>query len=76
MIIGLTPFLYLHSTAKTEDLQDGIFHKIVSLFLFNREKILFSCKFMLTVILLHDMIIVLGRLGNRPVLRSKEASIQ
>ena len=27
MYIGLTPFLYLHNTAGSEKLQDGMFHK-------------------------------------------------
>ena len=68
MIIGLTPFLYLHDTMKSSGLQDGICDKILLQFLYNREKSQFPCKFLLTLILCCAMIVVLGRLGNRPFL--------
>ena len=61
MIIGLTPFLYLHSTAKTGDLQDGICDEIVLGILFKQEKSAFFGKYMLTAILRHAMIVMLGR---------------
>ena len=73
MIIGLTPFLYLHDTMKSSGLQDGISDKIILQFLYNREKSQLPCKFLLTLILCCAMIVVLGRLGNRPVLHIKEA---
>ena len=38
MIIGLTPFLYLHSTMDISGFQDGICNKIVPQFLFKQEK--------------------------------------
>lgn len=68
MIIGLTPFLYLHDTMKSCGLQDGIFDKIILQFLYNREKSQLPCKFLLTLILCCATMIVLGRLGDRPFL--------
>ena len=68
MIIGLTPFLYLHDTMKRSGLQDGISDKIILQFLYNREKSQLPCKFLLTLILCCAMIIVLGRFGDRPFL--------
>ena len=68
MIIGLTPFLYLHDTMKSSGLQDGICDKIILQFLYNREKSQLSCKSLLTLILRCAMIVVLGRLGDRPFL--------
>ena len=68
MIIGLTPFLYLHDTMKSSGLQDGISDKIILQFLYNREKSQLSCKSLLTLILRCAMIVVLGRLGDRPFL--------
>lgn len=68
MIIGLTPFLYLHDTMKIPGLQDGISDKIILQFLDNWEKSQLPRKFLLTLILRYAMIIVLGRLGDRPFL--------
>ena len=68
MIIGLTPFLYLHDTMKSCGLQDGICDKIILQFLDNWEKSQLPRKFLLTLILRYAMIIVLGRLGDRPFL--------
>ena len=68
MIIGLTPFLYLHDTMKSCGLQDGICDKIILQFLYNREKSQLPCKFLLTLILCCAMMVMLGRLGDRPFL--------
>ena len=68
MIIGLTPFLYLHDTMKSFGLQDGISDKIILQFLYNREKSQLPCKSLLTLILCCAMMVVLGRLGDRPFL--------
>ena len=68
MIIGLTPFLYLHDTMKIPGLQDGISDKIILQFLYNREKSQLPGKFLLTLIQRCAMIVVLGRLGDRPFL--------
>ena len=68
MIIGLTPFLYLHDTMKSSGLQDGICDKIILQFLYNREKSQLPSKFLLTLILRYAMMVVLGRLGDRPFL--------
>lgn len=68
MIIGLTPFLYLHDTMKSCGLQDGISDKIIPQFLYNREKSQLPSKFLLTLILRYAMMVVLGRLGDRPFL--------
>ena len=68
MIIGLTPFLYLHDTMKRSGLQDGISDKIILQFLYNREKSQLPSKFLLTLILCYAMMVVLGRLGDRPFL--------
>ena len=67
MIIGLTPFLYLHDTMKSCGLQDGISDKIIPQFLYNREKSQLPSKFLLTLILRYAMMVVLGRLGDRPL---------
>lgn len=68
MIIGLTPFLYLHDTMKSCGLQDGICDKIILQFLYNREKSQLPCKFLLTLILCCAMMVMLGRLGDRSFL--------
>ena len=68
MIIGLTPFLYLHDTMKSCGLQDGISDKIILQFLYNREKSQLPCKFLLTQLLRCAMIEVLGRFRDRPFL--------
>ena len=68
MIIGLTPFLYLHDTMKIPGLQDGISDKIILQFLDNWEKSQLPRKFLLTLILCYAMIVVLGRLVDRPFL--------
>ena len=68
MIIGLTPFLYLYDTMKRPGLQDGICDKILLQFLYNREKSQLPGKFLLTLILCCAMMVVLGRLGDRPFL--------
>ena len=68
MIIGLTPFLYLHDTMKRAGLQDGICDKILLQFLYNREKSQLPGEFLLTLILCCAMMVVLGRLGDRPFL--------
>ena len=68
MIIGLTPFLYLHDTMKRSGLQDGISDKIILQFLYNREKSQLPSKFLLTLILCYAMMVVLGRLGDWPFL--------
>ena len=68
MIIGLTPFLYLHDTMKSCGLQDEISDKIIVQFLFNREKSQLPGKFLLTLILHCAMMVVLGRLCDRPFL--------
>ena len=68
MIIGLTPFLYLHDTMKSSGLQDGICDKIILQFLYNREKSQLPGKFLLTLIQRCAMIVVLGRFGDRPFL--------
>ena len=68
MIIGLTPFLYLHDTMKSSGLQDGISDKIILQFLDNWEKSQLPGKFLLTLILRCAMMVVLGRLGDRPFL--------
>ena len=68
MIIGLTPFLYLHDTMKSCGLQDGISDKIILQFLYNREKSQLPSKFLLTLILCYAMMVVLGRLGDRSFL--------
>ena len=68
MIIGLTPFLYLHSTMDISGFQDGICNKIVPQFLFKQEKTKFFYKFLLTQYSLCVTMIMLGRLVYRPVL--------
>ena len=68
MIIGLTPFLYLHDTMKSCGLQDGICDKILLQFLYNREKSQLPGEFLLTLILCCAMMVVLGRLGDRSFL--------
>ena len=61
MIIGPTPFLYLHDTMKRAGLQDGICDKILLQFLYNREKSQLPGEFLLTLILCCAMMVVLGR---------------
>ena len=68
MIIGLTPFLYLHDTMKRAGLQDGICDKILLQFLYNQEKSQLPGEFLLTLILCCAMMVVLGRLGDRSFL--------
>ena len=58
---------------KPADLQDGICHKIVGLFLCNGEKTMLSGKFSLTVNILYVMIIMLGRLDWLPFFEFWEA---
>ena len=60
MIIGLTPFLYLHDTRKTNNSQDGICHKNAGAFLCNGENDSLSGSFRLTPDLCCAILISLG----------------
>ena len=61
MIIGLTPFLYLHNKSESEKMQDGIFHRKVSVFSCNRENCDFLYSKLLTCILRSAILKLLGQ---------------